>query len=53
MINALEGKAFEEIIYLLVWGTLPSQEQLQHLQRRIAEESFVPQVVENVVTSFP
>ncbi|GAQ07525.1 citrate synthase [Aspergillus lentulus] len=52
-INALEGKTFEEIIYLLIWGTLPSQEQLQHLQRCIAEECFVPQVVETVVTSFP
>ncbi|MFW5965969.1 MAG: citrate synthase [Persicimonas sp.] len=45
--------SFEEVMYLLIWGELPSRQQLQHFQGRLAEHADLPEGIIGVLESLP
>ncbi|KAI8627686.1 citrate synthase [Xylariaceae sp. FL1651] len=44
---------YEEVIFLLIWGHLPSNEERQSLRQDLASEMKVPQSVVNTIRAFP
>ena len=45
--------SFEEVAYLLIFGELPSSEQMQSFSSDIKEKSLVDEDVKNILKSFP
>ena len=43
---------YEEVIHLLIWGTLPSPEQKENLRRRLASHMKAPQSVKDTIKTF-
>lgn len=53
-INELAGKAsYEEVVYLLWHGHLPSQNQLKELQRRLRHERDLPEGIVDFIKNVP
>jgi citrate synthase len=53
-INELAGhSSFEEVVYLLWYGELPSREELQRLQRELADSREIPSQVIDAIRRFP
>ncbi|MEM1348747.1 MAG: citrate/2-methylcitrate synthase, partial [Myxococcota bacterium] len=53
-IEQLAGKlTFEEVIYLLIWGELPTKAQLEQLNEELAEHSVLPEAVVRVIHGLP
>jgi citrate synthase len=48
-----EKVSFEETIYLLVWGKLPNQDELDRFKGRLAEHSTLPEGIVDVLESLP
>lgn len=48
-----ENATFEEVMYLLVWGKLPNQDELDTFKGRLAEHATLPEGVINVLESLP
>jgi 2-methylcitrate synthase len=44
---------FEEVLHLLLYGTLPTQEQLATLQQRMSTMRAVPDVLRRVLEQLP
>ncbi|KAL0937200.1 citrate synthase [Colletotrichum truncatum] len=49
----VEKHDYEEVIYLLIWGHLPTALQKKDFQRAIAERCIPPQHVVQTIASFP
>ena len=47
------NKSFIEIVYLLFYGTFPSTEQLQEFMLHISQEYVPPQIIKDIIMSFP
>ncbi|GAT76895.1 citrate synthase [Ehrlichia ruminantium] len=47
------NKSFIEVVYLLFYGVFPNAEQLQEFMLHISQEYVLPQMVRNVIMSFP
>ena len=45
--------SFEEVAYLLIFGALPSSEEMQSFSSDIKEKSLVDEDVKNILKSFP
>jgi len=53
-INELaEHSSFEEVVYLLWYGELPTREELQRLQRELADSREIPPQVVDAIRGFP
>ncbi len=48
-----EKVSFEEIMYLLVEGHLPTQSELETFEGRLDEHAFLPETVQNVIDAMP
>lgn len=48
-----EEVSFEEVIYLLVWGELPTRSELDELNERLAEHAYLPEDIEQTLASLP
>jgi citrate synthase len=48
-----EKTTFEEVMYLLVWGELPNDEQLASFNAKLAEHGTVPDGIKNLLDSMP
>ncbi|RYL93801.1 citrate synthase [Sporolactobacillus sp. THM7-4] len=48
-----QGSAFEEVIYLLWNGELPSADELDMFKRELAENANVPDEIFNMIKTFP
>ncbi|HKN87106.1 MAG TPA: citrate/2-methylcitrate synthase [Nitrospiraceae bacterium] len=48
-----EGASFEEVAYLLLFGALPTQQQLKQFVDHIAEASILPKPVEDFIHHIP
>ena len=48
-----EKKSFLEVTYLLIFGDLPSQNQLEKFQNDIREETLVDEDLKQIFKSFP
>ncbi|PYI31474.1 citrate synthase [Aspergillus indologenus CBS 114.80] len=48
-----ENNDYEEVIYLLIWGKLPTPSQKQTFRRKLAKEMKAPQCVVDVIKVFP
>ena len=48
-----EGASFEEVAYLLLFGALPTQQQLKRFAEQIAEASVIPNVAQEFVHHVP
>ena len=46
-------KKFEDVTFLLIWGHLPSQEERQKYKKDLAAAMAPPQLVSDVIQSFP
>lgn len=46
-------KKFEDVTFLLIWGHLPSQEERQKYKKDLAAAMAPPQMVSDVIQSFP
>ena len=46
-------KEFEDVTFLLIWGHLPSQEERQKYKKDLAAAMDPPQMVSDVIQSFP
>ena len=44
---------FEEVAFLLIWGTLPSVEGLKEFQRNLASAMKPSPLVNEIIRSFP
>ncbi|KAI0485176.1 citrate synthase [Xylariaceae sp. FL0804] len=44
---------YEEVMHLLIWGTLPTPEQKTSLRRRLASHMKAPQPVRDAIKAFP
>lgn len=44
---------FEDVMYLLIWGSLPSLQEKQNMEMRLAEYANPPATVRAVVSAFP
>ncbi|KAF5578575.1 citrate synthase [Fusarium subglutinans] len=44
---------YEEVVHLIIWGSLPTQEQKMNLRRKLASHMKPPQSVENAIKAFP
>ncbi|KAF5232796.1 hypothetical protein FANTH_12807 [Fusarium anthophilum] len=44
---------YEEVVHLIIWGTLPTQEQKINLRRKLASHMKPPKSVENAIKAFP
>lgn len=47
------SKTYEDVVYLLIWGELPSTEQKINLRRRLAANMKAPEPVKNAIKAFP
>ncbi|QGR02164.1 citrate synthase [Ehrlichia ruminantium] len=47
------NKSFTEIVYLLFYGTFPNTDELQKFISHISQEYMPPQIVRDVIVSFP
>ncbi len=53
-ISDLVGKKkFEDVSFLLIWGHLPSQQERENFRNDLAAAMVPPQVVTDVIQSFP
>lgn len=53
-ISELVGtKQFEDVTYLLIWGKLPTPEEKETFRKQLAVEMHPPQMVSDVIHSFP
>ncbi len=48
-----ENATFEEVMYLLIWGELPSEDQLATFNAKLAEHSSVPDGVRSLLDAMP
>lgn len=48
-----EHASFEEIVYLLWYGKLPNQNELDHLKKELADQSPIPQEVVEQIRLYP
>lgn len=46
-------KKFEDVTYLLIWGELPSPEEKDMCKKQLALAMDPPQMVADVIHSFP
>ena len=53
MKNYVKKKSFLEVTYLLIFGDLPSQNQLEKFQNDIREETLVDEDLKQIFKSFP
>lgn len=44
---------YEEVMHLLIWGTIPTREQKINLRRKLASHMKAPQSVQDVIKAFP
>ncbi|CVL08653.1 related to citrate synthase [Fusarium mangiferae] len=44
---------YEEVVHLIIWGTLPTQEQKMNLRRKLASHMKPPPAVETAIKAFP
>lgn len=44
---------YEEVMHLLIWGTVPTQEQKINFRRKLASHMKAPQSVKDVIKAFP
>ncbi|BCU70937.1 citrate synthase [Stygiolobus caldivivus] len=51
--DLVEHSSYEELIYLMLYGELPSQKQLSELKAKINESYDVPEQVINIIYSLP
>lgn len=49
----VDQTTFVEVIYLLIFGELPTKDQLNHFEREIVENCFVSQEMELILQNFP
>ena len=48
-----EKLTFEEVAYMLVWGELPTQAQLDEFKANLDEHAMLPESVYTLISSFP
>ena len=48
-----EQASFEEVSYLLIYGSLPTQQQLHDYQQRLAASCFIPQALKTTLQLIP
>ena len=53
ILDLAEGAQFEEVAYLLVYGTLPTKSQLKSYKEKLIASRGLPQVVKNVLKQLP
>ena len=46
-------KRFEDVTFLLIWGHLPSQQEMENYRKDLAAAMVPPQMVSDVIQSFP
>lgn len=51
--DLVENSSYEEVVYLMLYGELPTRKQLDELKARINESYEVPEQVINVIYSLP
>lgn len=51
--NLADQTTFTEVIYLLIFGELPTKEQLSNFDRKIIENCFVSQEIKLILQNFP
>jgi citrate synthase len=44
---------FDDVMYLLLWETLPSPEQKREMQRKLAQHLHAPEAVHTIVNTSP
>lgn len=44
---------FEEVIHLLIFGKLPTADQLANLQKRINSKRSLPEILKNILEQLP
>ena len=53
-ISELVGhKQFEDVAFLLIWGYMPTPEEREKFRRELAVAMSLPEMVSNVIQSFP
>lgn len=53
ILDLAEGAQFEEVAYLLIYGTLPTKAQLKAYKEKLKASRGLPQVVKNVLRELP
>jgi len=53
IIDLVGKKRFEDVTFLLIWGHLPSQNQREKYKKELAAAMAPPQMVSDVIRSFP
>ncbi|HCD22858.1 MAG TPA: citrate (Si)-synthase [Flavobacteriaceae bacterium] len=48
-----EKSSFLEVVYLLIWGELPTQSQLEKFHKDIVQESIVDEDMKKILDGFP
>lgn len=53
-LEQLHDSEYEDVLHLLVWGSIPTTSERQRLSRALAEQMLaVPEHVKKTVKSFP
>ncbi|CAJ2505197.1 Uu.00g125910.m01.CDS01 [Anthostomella pinea] len=51
--NLFHDYVYEDVMYLIIWGHLPSAEQKSHIREEISKAMTPPETVVKVISAFP
>lgn len=51
--DLFKAYVYEDVMHLLIWGAIPSQEQKDDVRAQLSAAATPPETVVNVITAFP